>query len=430
MRKSGLLFLLVSLFIWPFDGNAARRLSLDSAVDLVVQESNDIRRAEANVRRMQAILDGARSARWLNVDANAAYTNLIDMDDRAFLGTNVVPWNAGNFAVPNNIGTVGLSAAQPIFTFGQISNAVEMARGSLRIAETSRHLAQIETRAAAVQLYWSAKMMDDMVVIAQRALRNTQEAQRQLTATGRANRANLVRISTDVASREIELNDAKFNRDSAFRMLKVFAGIDEDERIVLTTNFPATFPEMVAQDIRPLEWDILGAQVGIFEAERRRDIASRAPTIVAFGSYDYRTFGSNARDLGDLYQHQANVGLAVTMPLFDAGRRRSAATASAMSAIAAREDLDRSQRLRTAEYNDLIQRHAHLRRSLTDLRNAKDLASRTYQLSRDRFLAGQTSAVELSDVERGLTQMEMAILNTKLQILTTTETIRKLEVVR
>ena len=78
-------------FIWPADGFAARRLSLDDAVGLVLRESQDIRKAEANIRRMQAILDGVNAGRWFRADANAAFTNMIDMDARSWWGTGVSP---------------------------------------------------------------------------------------------------------------------------------------------------------------------------------------------------------------------------------------------------------------------------------------------------------------------------------------------------
>jgi len=427
MKRIWILFLMAFVAVLP-DAGFARSLSLDRAVELVLQESQDIKKAAANVKKMQAILDGVNAGRWFRADANARYTNIVDMDDKEWWGSDVRPYNA--IKMPGNMGTVGVSATQPIYTFGRIGYALDMARGSLKIAETSKQLAQIEMRAAAVQLYWSAKMMDEMVKVASTALKNTRDAQSKLTATGRANRSNLVKISADVAAREIDLNDAKFSRDSAFRMLKVYAGIDETENIILMSEFPKNFSEITPRDISPLEWDILSLQAGIFDAERRQNWAGYAPTVAAFGNYDYRTFGNSASEMGDWYQHSANVGVALSFPLFDGGAKSAAATASSMSAIAAREDLDKSKKLRTAEYNDLIQRHGHLRRSLVDLRKAKDLSERAYRLSRDRFLAGQTSAVELSDVERGLTQMEMAILNTKLQILTTAETIKKYEAAR
>jgi multidrug efflux system outer membrane protein len=139
------------------------------------------------------------------------------------------------------------------------------------------------------------------------------------------------------------------------------------------------------------------------------------------------TFAESMDELGGLSRKSANVGVSITVPLFDAGAKMAQATASAMNAVSAREDLDKSRKLKTAEYADLIQKHAHLRHTLDETMKAKELAQKAYDLSKSRFLAGQTSATELSDVERALAQMEMAVFNAKLQILTTEENIRKYE---
>ena len=98
-----------------------------------------------------------------------------------------------------------------------------------------------------------------------------------------------------------------------------------------------------------------------------------------------------------------------------------------MAAVSAREDLDKSRKVKSAEYGDLIQKYDHLRGQLKDLLVARDLSEKAYNLSKARFLAGQTSATELSDVERAQAQMEMAVFNAKLQILTTAESIKKYE---
>ena len=419
--KKYLLFAVFCLMFAP--GAWARNLSLDETVDLVVRESWDIKKAEANVEKMRATLRSIHSNRVFKVDATAAYTNILDMNDRRVTGGTLIPATAG----PDNIGTVGLQATQVIWTFGKIGFALDMARAGLRIAETSKRLAELEIRAAAVRIYWSAKMTDEMVRVADRALKNTKSAQSKLTATGRANRSNLVKISADVAARRIDLEDAKFGRDSAFRILKAYAGLDEGEPVALTTEFPASFKNITAKGAAPLEWDMLDAQAKIYDAEKWQNYMGYAPTLAAFGNYDYTTTADSHNDLLREYKHGANVGIALTMPLFDGGSKMALATASAQSAIAARMDLDKSKKLKAAEYDDLLQKHGHYRKQLKDLTHAKDLAQRAYDLSAARFLAGQTSATELSDVERALSQMEMAVLNAKFQILTTAEDIRKFE---
>ncbi|MDR2268981.1 MAG: TolC family protein [Rickettsiales bacterium] len=416
----------ILLFVWAlfvgFCGADARSLSLDNAVELVLVESQDIKKAAANIKKMQAVMDGLNAGRWFKIDATAAYqTNMFGLPIQASASSASIP------ASIDNIGTAGLTASMPIYTFGKIGYALDMAEKGVKIAETSKKLAEIETRSAAVNLYWSAKMTDEFVRIAEKSLKNTRSAQKQLTATGRANRSNLVKISADVASREIDLADAKFNRDSAFRMLKVYAGIDEAEPIVLTSDFPDKFSSIRSKEINPLEWEIYEAQAKMYDAEKWQNYMGYAPTIAASASYNYLTFADSMRKLGDFNLKSANIGVSISVPLFDGGAKRAAATQSAMSAISAREDLDKSRKLKSAEYSDLIQRHEYLRKKLGDLLVANDLAEKAYKLSKDRFLAGQTSAAELSDVERAQAQMEMAVFNAKLQILTTAENIKKYE---
>jgi outer membrane protein TolC len=421
--KKIMLVIFSALFVAQSGGALARNLGVGDAVALVLEESQDIKKAEANVEKMDAILTGAAANRWPKLDGTASYqTSAFGLPIQASAAASIP-------SIIDNIGTVGVSASMPIYSFGKIGYALDMARGGVKVAEKSRELAEIETRAAAVQLYWSAKMTDEFVRIAEKSLKSTKNVQKQLTATGRANRSNLVKIAADVAAREIDLNDAKFNRDSAHRMLKVYAGIDEYEQVALTSDFPDKFPLKSKKEINPLEWDIYELQAKVADAEKWQHYVGYLPTIAASGSYNYLEISDSMKNMGTFYPalKSANIGISVTMPLFDAGARAAQATASAMTAVSAREELDKSRKLKTSEYNDLIQKHAHLRQSLADILKAKDLAQKAYDLSKNRFLAGQTSATELSDVERALAQMEMAVFNAKLQILTTEESIKKYE---
>ena len=135
----------------------------------------------------------------------------------------------------------GVSITQPIYTFGKIGNAVDSTRSAIKMSEKNKELTGREVAYSAADLYWTAKMTDEIVKLAQKDLDNARASKSKLTSTGRANRGNLVKIETDIASKEINLSDAEFNRDTAHRMLKIFAGIDVDEKLNLTDEFPSEF---------------------------------------------------------------------------------------------------------------------------------------------------------------------------------------------
>ena len=119
-------------------------------------------------------------------------------------------------------------------------------------------------------------------------------------------------------------------------------------------------------------------------------------------------------------------GLALQVPILSGGINRANATVEAMNAEAARQDLDKSKKITTEKYDNAIKQYNHLRENLATLQNARDLAAKAYEFSRQRFIAGQTSAIELADVSSGLYQLDMALLNSKYKILMSAESVKKL----
>ena len=433
---------LVAVFSLPV---FAMDLSLETAVEKILAESQDIKKADANIKKAQASLDTANANRWFKLEGSATYMNMVDVA-RPFSGSmnvNLPPQLGGLLAtmnggdashpvteieMPDNIFMAGLTFTQPIYTFGKIGNAVESVRSAIKMSESSREMVRREVKYSAVDLYWTAKMTDEIVKLSEKDLKAARDARRNLTSAGRASRGNLVKIESDIAAKEINLSDAKFNRDTAHRMLKILAGIDMDEELNLTTEFPNEFAELNAGKLTNTpEWDILNQQIRMYEKSARSKRDGALPTLAATASYNYSSIGNNVDDLFDKKGNQsAYWGLAFQMPIFSGGINRANATVEAMNAEAARQDLDKSKKITTEKYNTAIQQYNHLRGNLATLQNARDLAARAYDFSRQRFVAGQTSAIELADVSSGLYQLDMALLNSKYKILMAMESVKKL----
>ncbi|MBQ6736629.1 MAG: TolC family protein [Alphaproteobacteria bacterium] len=420
-------------------GANAMDLSLNDAIQKIVAESNDLKKADANLKKAQASLDVANSARWFNIEGSATYMNLVNVE-KPFDSYNVklppeigglVPQLAGikNLEVPDNIFMAGVTVTQPIYTFGKIGNAVDSVRSAIKMGEYSKEMVSREVKYAAADMYWTAKMTDEIVKIAQKDLKNARDAKRNIAVAGRANRANLVKIESDVATKEINLSDAEFNRDTAHRMLKILAGIDVDEPLNLTDEFPETFPDMKMKKLTSTpEWRVLDQQVKMYESKASSQRANGYPTLAAVGSYNYVTMDKDFKGLfNDNDSQSAYWGLALKVPIFSGGVNRANATVDAMNAEAARQDLDKSKKITAEKYSNAIKQYNHLRDNLAGLENARDLAARAYSFSLDRFAAGQTSAVELADVSAGLYQLDMALLNAKYKILMSAESVKKLE---
>ena len=346
MRKSKCVKIFGAILCGAFMTNSvvAMDLSLNDAISKVVAESNDIKKAEANLKKAQASLDAVNANRWVNINANASYMNMVDVARPTSSDGIKLPPELGGIlqglgqdsseiVIPDNLLMAGVSITQPIYTFGKIGNAVDSTRSAIKM-----------------------KMTDEIVKLAQKDLDNARASKSKLTSTGRANRGNLVKIETDIASKEINLSDAEFNRDTAHRMLKIFAGIDIDEKLNLTDEFPSEFAALDEKKLSSnLQWDILQEQVSMYEAKASSERANGYPTLAAVGSYNFTTMGNDVGHMFDKSGSQsAYWGLSLQVPIFTGGLNRANATVDAMNAEAARQDLDKAKKLTTEQRNSPI----------------------------------------------------------------------------
>ena len=422
---------------------SAMDLSLNDAVNMILTESQDLKKADANLKKAEASLDLANSNRWFNISGTATYMNLIDVKNPTkSYSVNIPPELGGvlsqmvgqqvnlpaSLDIPDNMFMAGVSVTQPIYTFGKIGNAVKSVKAAVKMAESNQELTRRAVRYSAVDMYWTAKMTDEIVKISQSDLNAARAAKKSLTSAGRANRSNLVKIESDIATKEINLSNAKFNRDTAHRMLKILAGIDINEELNLTDEFPKTFAELDAGELTSTpQWDVLTEQIQMYERNAKSKRDGVLPTLAATSSYDYIAYGPNMANMfGHHNTQSAYWGLALQIPIFSGGANMANATIEAMNAEAARQDLDKAKKMTTEEYTRAVDQYNHLRGNLATLENARDLAAKAYEFSSGRFASGQTSAVELAEVSAGLYQLDMALLDAKYNILMSAESVKKL----
>jgi len=416
----------------------AMDLSLAEATEKIVAESNDLKTAEAKIDQAKAQLRAVNANRWPSLDGSVSYMNLID-PKKPFSSQGVtIPTEIGAILnqslpvplteIPDNLFTAGVQVTQPIYTFGKIGNAVDAMHDAIDMSKSAKDLTMREVKYAAANLYWTAKMTDGIVAASQKDLDNARAARQKLTAAGRANRSNLIKIESDIATKEINLSDAMFDRDTAYRMLKIMAGIDVDEEIVLTDEFPESFDALEVGELKSNpEWDIYQKQIEMYESNASSKRAGMYPTLAAVGSYSYYALGQDMNHMFDTEGSQsAYLGLSLQMPLFNGGLHSANATIEAMNAESARQSLDKSKKLKTEEYNTAVNKYKHLCDDLEKLYEAHNLAQKAYDVSVNRFAAGQTSAIELSDVSGALYHMDIALLNAKYNIVMSKESVKKL----
>lgn len=338
----------------------AMDLSLNDAVEKIMAQSQDLKKAAANVSKAEASLDVANANRWFKIEGSASYMNLVDVKNPTkSYSVNIPPELGGVLAqitgqsvalpasidIPDNMFMAGVSITQPIYTFGKIGNAVKSVKSAIKMAQASQEITRREVRYSAVDLYWTAKMTDEIVKISRADLNAARAAKKSLTSAGRANRSNLVKIESDIATKEINLSNAQFNRDTAHRMLKILAGIDINEELNLTDEFPNTFADLNAGELTSTpQWDALNEQIQMYERNVRAQRANALPTLAATASYNYIAMSTDFDNMFNRNNWQSGYwGLALQVPIFSGGVNMANATIEAMNAEAARQDLDKAK---------------------------------------------------------------------------------------
>jgi outer membrane protein TolC len=193
-------------------------LTLNDVVNKIVAESNDVKTADANIKKAKAQLRSVNANRWMSVDATATYMNLVDPTHPSRSEGVKIPSEIGALInssmpiplkeIPDNMFMAGVKITQPIYTFGKIGNAVDAMHDAIDMSKSAKDLTVREVKYAAANLYWTAKMTDGIVAASQKNLDNVRAAKKKLTAAGRANRSNLIKIESDIAAKEINLSDA------------------------------------------------------------------------------------------------------------------------------------------------------------------------------------------------------------------------------
>lgn len=410
----------------------ALTLSLNDAVSRILENSHDIKRANANIDAADAGLSAANANRWFKVNATGTYMNTVNVENPNADAAFIFPGGAGlppfEFIIPDNIFMAGVNLSQPIYTFGKIGYAVDGMKDAVKIAGISRDITMREVRFAANQLYWTAKMTDEIAKISSDVLDARKSARKKLKAAGYASNTNLVRIDADIAAAEIALSDAKFNRDTAFNILKIMAGINESDELILSDDFPDEFVSIDISELESnLEWDLYQKQIDMYEARAKSARAGGNPTIALTAGYNYITAGSTAGGLFEQSGSQsANWGVSVSVPVFAGGLYRAQSASEYANANAARADLENSKQQKAHEFDTATRKYNYLCENLGQLKSARDLANKSLKISTNRFANGQTNAIELSDATNAAMQMDMALLNAKFNIVMASETIKKL----
>ena len=370
---------------------------LDELANQVGGANLDVQRAEAEFRRMRALVEAARAGLWPTVAFDAGFTR------------SLTPVGSGGTAVSSaralSTYSTSLSASWEVDLWGAGRRTVEAAVADAQATAADFESARLAAQADLVQDYLllrtaeaQERLLDDTVHAFERSL----EVVRNRLAVGTASRADVAQGEAQLENARAQAIDARVQREQLAHAIAVLVGRPPSAVTVPAGPMPAAFPTVptgVPSELLQRRPDIAGAERRVASANARVGVAAAAwyPSLTLVGSAGFRS-----RDLTDWITAPARFwtfGPALVQTLFDAGKRSA-------EADAARAELDATAAIYRQTVLAAFQEVEDNLSSLqilaqeADVQDAAVRASReSVELAQNQYRAGTISYLEVIIVQ-------------------------------
>lgn len=428
----------------PQTSSPGRPLSLEAALTIADEKSEQVAIALAGVSRASAEEVRARSEWFPQLSLTASYDRTLATE---FEGLFDAP-PGGNGAdgdgeegpdfgeLPfgrKNIWRVNLQFSQNLFNAGRIAAQQRAARAGAESADIGVASARAQLALDVVSAYYGAVLADRLVAIAEAAYRQAEAAYQQTRLqreAGTQPEFELLRAQVSRDNQRPAVIRRQSDRQLALLRLKQLLEVPADEQLVLTTNLdepglppPAPFAAAVAAagaaspQPRPTTTGVqpLQERAPIRQAERTVaarnaaiDIArsQRLPSVSVTSSYGRVTYPTGFfPDITD-FRTNWTVGAVLQVPLLTGGRLGAEQAIARADAVEAQALLKRTRELAELDTQAAMEELTSAQASWEASSGTVTQAGRAYEIAELRYRQGISTQLELTDARFLLQQAE------------------------
>ncbi|CBW27614.1 putative outer membrane efflux protein [Halobacteriovorax marinus SJ] len=332
----------------------------------------------------------------------------------------------------NERATIGVS--QPIYTFGKISSAIDIAKVSQKISKSQALATKADIVNTARKLYYRVLFSSDILRVSKESFENANQNKKTLekrVAYGRISRNDNLKMQADVASRKPLLIDSEKNLNIAKFDLMNFINIPESSELNLEVNslrkVSLSEDDGLSTVENNIDIKILTENLKLSELAVDNERSNRMPTLSAFANFT----PSNYKDgfLGDKIKDQKDLtfGVMFTFEWPFGGSLNDAVQIKKTQSRIAKLQLDMETRNQRVKLLKLYRQKESLERKLESELRAIELALSSYKVSLGAFATGGVSQLQLNDSELLLTNNKINYAGTKLELLNTMVDIQRIK---
>lgn len=329
-------------------------LTLERCLEVALANNPEVAAGNWEVSASQAKVDQARAARWPSLTYEANYLRYMDhrpLREARYNGERRI------FSLHLTRGDVILKL--PLFTGGRILNEIKAAE-LVRLAEQNRlSRTKDELVFNVSSTFYSILAQEKVIDSLKFSLQAMQEQRRkmaQMVEVAKAAKVDLLRTEVRLADLEQSLAKEENVLDLQKRLLANLLGLDSEASTLKVSGslgyekLSLDVEDLLAKALRRRP-DFNAARERLAAQARKVDVARAAhwPAINLVGSYGYRgtAFAQVMDDRnpkhptrrGPIYEDDGNIGVTLSLPLFEGGRLNAKVREELATLAAAQERL-------------------------------------------------------------------------------------------
>ncbi|HEX9109656.1 MAG TPA: TolC family protein [Longimicrobiales bacterium] len=449
----------------PSSGGApATAISLDEALRLAEQTSEQVLISQAGVLRARGQLYQARSQLLPQLAATAGYTRTLatqfsGLSSSSSADTTTGPTNcpSGRFT-PNpslpldlrvdtlekrlqcsggsanpfgslknlpfgqkNQWSLGLAFSQNLFTGGRVLSQIAEANASRTLADIGVSSTRAQLMLDVAQAYYDAALSDRLLLIAQGALVQAQQTLQQVQLArqvGNQPEFELLRAQVAYQNEQPVVIQRRSQRDLAYMRLKQLLNLPSATPISLTTSLgdsATATPVSVASAVVSNPGDTTtAARAPVRQAEqalRSQEAAlrvarsERIPSLALVSQWGKVGYTTGVPAWNQLFTNWT-VGLSLSVPLFTGGRVTGDQLIAQAGLMEARARLRQTTELAALDTRSALEALQAAEATYNASAGTAQQASRAYQIADVRYREGISTQLELNDSRLMVQQAE------------------------
>jgi len=396
--------------------------TLNALEERAAKENLDIQVAMARLAQSRAQRSAVNGARLPTVNGSAVYQRQRQSEvgvNTRLLNILAPPGNRDDIvdalAEPFSVYQAGFDTSWEWDLWGRVRRSVESANASLEGSIAAARDVQLSVMAELARNYLELRGVQRQIEIAEHDVRTSEEL---LDLTEQRAAGGLV-TDLDVTSQRARLADGRARLPLLRQQLQQVGSAialllgaqpgaldSELSSAKAVAPVPARAPIGVPSEVARRRPDIRAAEARLHAATADIGVAVADfyPRITLTGTFDLQSL--SASDIGDWGARQWVLGPALSLPIFDGGRRRATLELRKAQQQEAAVNYQKTVLQAWHEIDNAISAYANEQRRNEELSTAAEAARAAYDLANTRYRHGLTNFLVTLDSQRTLLQAE------------------------